>query len=263
MATLRSYWKDVDDESFEVLEKALGLIFTLKMGRIYEGNQRYLNSLKNKYMSYVEGGMYSALYYGKGFFESVIKDMGLKPVNITRDDMRIAFVRSRSITQDYISAAVDDFSNDIRALSKNMRAHGLTKEEIVTYLFNERNENRPIYNRFNNRIKKVLDDAIDRAAALVYSEGMKRQFAGTNKPFKWVSVGDGRVCPDCLSRHLQEHTYNQWRKMGVPRAGYTFCLLSCRCILLPTEYVDDELDLSKPLVRKKVVIKDGKPVKKS
>lgn len=263
MPTLRSYWKDIDDESFEVLENALGLLYTLKMGRIYEGNSKYIQGIKNKYMKYVEGSMYNALYYGKGFFEDVIRSLSLTPVNLSRPDMRTAFLRSRAITQDYISAAVDDFANEVRALSKNMRAHGLTKPEIVTYLFNERNDSRPIYNRFNNRIKKILDDAVDRAAALVYGEGMIRQFAGTNRPFKWVSVGDGRVCPNCLTRHLQEHTYNDWRKMGVPRAGFTFCLLSCRCILLPTEYVDDELDLSKPLVRKKVVIKDGKPVKKS
>ena len=58
----------------------------------------------------------------------------------------------------------------------------------------------------------------------------------------WVTVGDGRVCPDCVSegnmppRMLDQFPY-------LPREGGTVCDGDCRCMLLPHDLYESEMIL--------------------
>jgi len=259
MATLRKYWHDVDKATEQALLDVIKIAFAINMSKFYEGDDFYVQRIKSMYVRGIEYNMKESLQYGKNFFESVIRDTGNIPVKLSKRDLQLAYNRSMIITRGYINLVVDEFAAEVRVMANNMRALDMKKESIITYFSGEQRENRPLFSRFNNRIRKIIDDGVDRAAAFAYHEGMKRQYASQpNVQFTWVAVGDKRTCPDCRARHGKSNLYNEWRTIGFPRAGFTFCLLSCRCILVPEEYVDDELDLSKPLVRKTFKIRGGK-----
>ena len=78
------------------------------------------------------------------------------------------------------------------------------------------------------------------------------------KQFRWVSVGDKSVCPDCQDRHGEEDTMEYFKTVGLPRSGFSICQSSCRCQVLPATYKGENLD--KPLLRKEKT--QPKPVTK-
>jgi len=49
--------------------------------------------------------------------------------------------------------------------------------------------------------------------------------------FRWVAVLVN-TCPDCIDRHGQTKTMEQWEADGLPRAGFTVCKENCRCVLI-------------------------------
>jgi hypothetical protein len=56
----------------------------------------------------------------------------------------------------------------------------------------------------------------------------------------WVTIGDNRVCPDCVSRDGDTREAEEWEAQGMPREGFTVCGDLCRCDLIPVD-VDDGL----------------------
>ena len=52
----------------------------------------------------------------------------------------------------------------------------------------------------------------------------------------WVAVGDANTCPDCMERHGETHTEEEWQQTyGEPRSvlADTACGRRCRCVLAP------------------------------
>jgi hypothetical protein len=88
-----------------------------------------------------------------------------------------------------------------------------------------------------------------------------QRYIRENDQWTWIAVCDKETCIDCLKRHKKEHSYFEWNQLGVPRAGTTKCKENCRCIMLPSIYVNDEIDLTKPIYKYKYVIKTGKKKK--
>jgi hypothetical protein len=78
----------------------------------------------------------------------------------------------------------------------------------------------------------------------------KDPIEGVEKPlYKWVTVKDNKVCPDCTPRHGQVKSMKDWRLIGLPRSGWSVCRSRCRCVL---EYEKSIPDGIQEFVRKKV-----------
>lgn len=61
------------------------------------------------------------------------------------------------------------------------------------------------------------------------------------KMYYWVTIGDSRVCPDCVGRgSMEPKEIEEWVSIGLPREGATLCGDNCRCIL---DSVPDPTDL--------------------
>lgn len=69
-----------------------------------------------------------------------------------------------------------------------------------------------------------------------------------DKKWAWITVRDNRVCPDCEPRHNQIETLAHWQEIGMPKSGFSVCADRCRCMLMPAEYADEEIDTSKPVI---------------
>jgi hypothetical protein len=75
---------------------------------------------------------------------------------------------------------------------------------------------------------------------------------------RWVDVGDGRVCPDCISRRKWSAvTLSEWEERGLPGAGWTYCQGNCRCILIP----DGLLEVVPTLRGKGISLRDDENLK--
>lgn len=62
---------------------------------------------------------------------------------------------------------------------------------------------------------------------------------GVENPYRWVAVLKN-TCPDCLQRHNNVATWDQWETQGLPRTGATVCRENCKCVLLPAETTETE-----------------------
>jgi len=56
----------------------------------------------------------------------------------------------------------------------------------------------------------------------------------------WVTVQDGRVCPDCEALAGKTMSIGDWIESGIlPGNGQTICQDHCRCIIVPEEWSAD------------------------
>lgn len=264
MATLRQYWADIDRLSIETIEAIIPILKELNIITFVQNDKAVLEMVKDLYVRdpVLIANILEATKVGYEFYKSILESTGITPVKLTNDELSLQGKRALRVYRSYISNEVDYLYNRMSTQVIEMKARGMGDKVIRDYLISEKDEVRPVFHQFLNKVKKVVDDALDRAGNMVYNEGMRKKFGEDETLFEWISVGDNRVCPDCLSRHKQVKTLKEWFNVGIPGGGFTLCLSSCRCIILPTEYVDDELDLSKPVYRKDVKIKEGKIVEK-
>lgn len=57
--------------------------------------------------------------------------------------------------------------------------------------------------------------------------------SGDSTEETWITVMDGKECPDCAPRHGVTMTRAEWAQVGRPRWGTTICGPHCRCKLVP------------------------------
>ena len=68
---------------------------------------------------------------------------------------------------------------------------------------------------------------------------------GIQDDYRWSAVMVN-TCPDCMERHGEVKTWEEWEAEGLPRTGHTVCKENCKCVLLPAHTTALE-----PIVRAK------------
>ncbi len=135
---------------------------------------------------------------------------------------------------------------DLEGIVLSMQASGMSKAEIRAVLLADLNEGGRIFGGYRNAIKNTVKDGVGMSSNL----GSRGTFEGAGvQEFQWVTVGDGKVCPDCDPRHGEEGTLEFFRTIGLPQSGFSVCQQSCRCQILPASFTSENLDV--PLVREK------------
>jgi len=128
----------------------------------------------------------------------------------------------------------------------NMQLSGMSKDAIKLTLITDLKEGGILFGTFRNKLKNNVKNAIE----LSSNRSANGQFkeAGVEQ-FQWVTVNDGKVCPDCDERHGETGTLEFIESLGSPGSGFSVCTTNCRCKLVPVNYKDENLD--KPLVKQK------------
>ena len=135
----------------------------------------------------------------------------------------------------------------IQEVIANMRTAGMSDLAIRQTLLNDLNTGGPLFGTFRNKIKNTVKNGVE----LSSNDRATNQFKEAGiKMFQWVSVGDGKVCPDCADRHGEVGTLDSFETIGLPASGFSVCTTNCRCQLIPESYKGENLD--KPLVKKKI-----------
>jgi hypothetical protein len=111
-------------------------------------------------------------------------------------------------------------------------ANGVSRETLKAELLRDLNQGGRIFNEFRNSVKSTATGTLKRA-----SDSGEFAYLEENKTFRWVAVADGNVCPDCIERHGQVKSMEDWESAGLPATGFTVCKEACRCVLIPEEVV--------------------------
>ena len=128
----------------------------------------------------------------------------------------------------------------------NMRLAGMSDDAIRLTLVTDLKEGGILFGTFRNKIKNNVKNAIEFSSNGSANDQFKE--AGVDR-FQWVSVGDGKVCPDCEEKHGETGTMEFFELLGLPASGFSLCGPNCRCTLVPADYKGENLD--KPLVKQK------------
>lgn len=154
----------------------------------------------------------------------------------------------------HISSSAAQSALSIQELVTTMKTAGMADSAIRQTLLNDLNTGGPLFGSFRNKLKNTVKNGVESSSNV--SANGKFTKAGV-KQFQWVSVGDGKVCPDCEERHGETGTMEYFETIGLPASGFSVCTTNCRCQLLPENYKGENLD--KPLVKgKQISINDIK-----
>jgi len=142
----------------------------------------------------------------------------------------------------------------------NMQSSGMAESAIRQSLLSDLNAGGPLFGGFKSKLRNTVKNGIEMSSN--GSANGKFVKAGIER-FQWVSVGDGKVCPDCEERHGETGTMEFFELLGLPASGFSVCGSNCRCQLVPESYKGENLD--KPLVKgdKNVFIQKKKTIEKS
>ena len=146
----------------------------------------------------------------------------------------------------HISASAAQSALSIQELVTTMKTAGMADTAIRQTLLNDLNTGGPLFGSFRNKLKNTVKNGVE--ASSNGSANGKFTKAGIEQ-FQWVSVGDGKVCPDCEERHGETGTMEYFKTIGLPASGFSVCTTNCRCQLVPESYKGENLD--KPLIREK------------
>lgn len=126
---------------------------------------------------------------------------------------------------------------DLQQTITTLRATGASDEVIRNTLLQDLDEGGIIFGTYRNNIKNATGNAVQ-----LMSEAAIRQQYGDKgiRTFKWITAG-GNVCDDCLPRHGEIATWQEWNIIGMPRSGFSVCKHNCQCQLVPSTYNDKEV----------------------
>lgn len=86
-------------------------------------------------------------------------------------------------------------------------------------------------------LDKGIEGALDRGLELLLKGiggGVREDVLRRVKADEiWIAVADGNTCGDCMDRHAEVHSHEEWLRLGQPRSAALQCGRRCRCELLP------------------------------
>lgn len=126
-------------------------------------------------------------------------------------------------------------------------ASGVSQESLETILLQDLNEGGRIFGEFFNSIGADIKGRLGEVANVT----AKVEF-GTDPQKKKVWIAAlVNTCPDCLPRHGQVDTEENWELRGEPRTGWSICRTNCQCQLLDAEDVEGREELKNPIQRQR------------
>ena len=135
---------------------------------------------------------------------------------------------------------------DIQGIVTSMQASGMSNSAIKDTLMADLTGGGRLFGNYRNQVKNTVKTGIGMAG----NNASRSTFTKAGiEQFQWVSVGDGKVCPDCEPRHGEVEDLKYWELIGLPQSGFSVCQQNCRCQLVPESYKGENLD--KPLIREK------------
>jgi len=155
------------------------------------------------------------------------------------------------IISNQIGMAAAQTTLTIEEAVTNMKISGMSSSAIRQTLMDDLDISGPLFGGFRSKIRGSIKNGIEYSSN---GSSNGRFIEAGIKRFQWVSIGDGKVCPDCEEKHGEEGTMEFFELLGLPASGFSICGPNCRCVLVPASYKGENLD--RPLVKEKKKIDD-------
>ncbi len=137
-----------------------------------------------------------------------------------------------------VSSAAAKTVIDLNTAIQTLKATGMSDKGIKNILQRDLKEGGVIFGTYKNAIKNTTGSAVQMAS----TEATRSIFEERGvKEYKWITAG-GNVCPDCLPRHNEVATYEEWEIAGLPRSGFSVCGANCGCTIVPSNYRGENLE---------------------
>lgn len=145
-------------------------------------------------------------------------------------------------------ADTESYALDMQVISRNLLfagQSGATVTKIVAdNVANTGRETGTYFNAIAADAKSALFQAADQAAQDAFA------FRDLQNAMRWVAFFT-KTCPDCIDRHNEVKSYEEWQSDGLPRSGATVCRKHCHCVLIPDSY---PVKIEQPLPRERARI---------
>lgn len=141
----------------------------------------------------------------------------------------------------YLTAKVDRTAITLEEYISARLSQGATVDIIEQDLLTDLEEGGRIFGEFKNSLQPTFAGSTSRFRDV----GLMAE-TGVSATYRWCAVLVN-TCPDCIERHNQVKTWEEWEEEGLPRSGATVCGQNCKCILASAEAIA----LEEPIVRAK------------
>ena len=140
------------------------------------------------------------------------------------------------------SKMFDDLSlivtSNLTSRINSMRLSGMAVSEVRKVLIADLIAGGRIFGQLRNGVKRISKNAIEEAGNIAAIKAFEQ--AGL-KEYEWITVGKN-ICPDCRPRHGMEGDLGYFRSIGLPKSEFSVCGTNCNCMLVPVQYVGEDLE---------------------
>ena len=126
----------------------------------------------------------------------------------------------------------------------NMKVSGMADIAIRQSLLDDLSVGGPLFGGFRSKLRSTVKNGVEYSSN---SSSNGRFIKAGVKEFKWVSISDNKVCPDCKEKHGEVGTMEYFEILGLPASGFSICGPNCRCMIVPSNYKGE--NLNRPLVK--------------
>lgn len=134
----------------------------------------------------------------------------------------------------YLSSKATRTSITLEEYIQTRIIQGASRDSIEAELIRDLEEGGRIFGEFRAAIRATSSGIINRSR-----DGALFSSIGIDTKYRWVAVLVN-TCDDCLERHGQVKSWDDWESEGLPRTGITVCKENCRCVLLPAQVTELE-----------------------
>lgn len=145
-----------------------------------------------------------------------------------------------NILENQIDGIVERTAITIEEYARVQIAQGVDPAEVRARLVADLKEQNP---RFFGGLRTELKTAVYGAENLARSAGQKVALEEMGEPerlYRWQTNGIN-ICEDCLERHGQVDTLQNWESRGMPAAFGSRCGENCLCTLVPEDMIFDPI----------------------
>jgi hypothetical protein len=144
------------------------------------------------------------------------------------------FIREMQTMEILLTTKIKRTALTVEEYIQTRLLQGVDPEVLKADLFKDLDEGGRIFGELRNAIKATCIGNSTRLRDVA-------QFAenGLDLKYQWVAVLVN-TCPDCMDRHGQVKTWEDWEAEGMPRTGMTVCKENCKCMLVPAMKVEPD-----------------------
>lgn len=161
------------------------------------------------------------------------------------DIINLLVDKENEVMQIYLAGKAAKTGASIEEYIQSRLVQGVSLENIKKELINDLETGGPFFGDFLRSVKATAQGNMSRLRNIpIFEEN------GLNAKYRWVAVLVN-TCPDCMDRHGQVKTWEDWEDEGLPQTGATICeqrwgIGTCRCMLMP-----ETSTILEPIKRKK------------